>query len=726
MDRRNFFKIISTSSAGLITSACGSHSDQLIPLLVPDKEILPAEEMWHPSVCVECNAGCGVIVRVMRGERIIERNGEKLREPIATIKKVEGNPLDPVSGGHLCARGHGMLQALYNPDRLRGPQKRRGQRGQDQWSAIPWEQAIGEVAEKLGKVKAADPAKIVFLTGAPSGTRALATKRFLEALGAPGAVTCSIVDHPLERKAAELVLGWQGLPVYDLARARFALGVGADFLGGWASPVYYSRQFGEFRQGRPGLRGKLVQAESRFSITASTADQWLPVRPGAEPHLLIAVMRLLLDDKLARNEAGVPKQVLDKVRSADLRALLQATGLDEKKVRNAVRELGESEAPLVIVGASVVQSNSLDALVAGLYLNQLLGTIGRPGGVLTPAADPLAQPAHRNVVEALAKAQIVLIDGANPVYTLPRSTGVSEALSKVDTVISFSSFVDDTATYADLILPDHHSLESAAAVVAPVAVNAAVAVATPFVRPLYETRAFEQTLGDVVAKMGLAWEAPSAKTIFESQLAADQTWDDVARQGGLWADPPPASKPGQRLATPAKRDVAPLEWNDAVLSGAADQFPFPFQPYLTVQYLDGRGANLPWMQEMPDPVSSSMWGLPVEVDPKTAAKLQLTTGDLVRVESPHGRIEAPVYVHPAALPGVVSMGIGEGHTHYGRYASGRGANPLAILAPAWEKSTGALVLGSTRVRLVALGKSNQLIQFSHTDRDHRPFKHEYR
>jgi anaerobic selenocysteine-containing dehydrogenase len=369
----------------------------------------------------------------------------------------------------------------------------------------------------------------------------------------------------------------------------------------------------------------------------------------------------------------------------------------------------------------VVQSNSLDALVAGLYLNQLLGTIGRPGGVLPPAPDPLAQAGQRNVPEALSKAQIVLVDGANPVYTLPASSGVAQALSKVETVISFSSFVDDTAAYADLILPDHHSLESSAAVVPAVSVNPAATVATPFVRPLYETRAFEQTLGDVVAKMGLSWEAPTAKGVFESKLAADQTWDDVVRQGGLWADAPAVEK-----KQPPKRDVAPLEWNDAVLSGAPEQFPFQFQPYLTVQFQDGRGANLPWMQELPDPVSSSMWGLPVEVDPKTAARLQLTTGDLVRVESPHGRIEAPVYVHPAALPGVVSMGIGEGHVHYGRYASGRGANPLSILAAAWEKSTGALVLGSTRVRLVALGKSNQLIQFSHTDRDHRPFQHEHR
>jgi molybdopterin-containing oxidoreductase family iron-sulfur binding subunit len=129
------------------------------------------------------------------------------------------------------------------------------------------------------------------------------------------------------------------------------------------------------------------------------------------------------------------------------------------------------------------------------------------------------------------------------------------------------------------------------------------------------------------------------------------------------------------------------------------------------------------MQELPDPASSSIWGLPVEIDPKTAARLQIANGDLVRVESPHGALEAPAYVHPGAVPNLVSMAIGDGHSNYGRYASGRGANPLSILAPVWEKSTGALVLGGTRVRLVRTKGSRAWIQFSAQDRQQRGFGH---
>src|SRR6266567_1170604 len=126
MDRRNFFRILSTTSAGAL-AGCGS-SDKLIPLLVPEHEIVPGEEQWHPAVCSECSAGCATLVRIMEGVRTIERN--------ASIKKIEGNPLDPVSGGRLCARGQASVQSLYHPDRLRGPMKRTGGRGQGQFASV--------------------------------------------------------------------------------------------------------------------------------------------------------------------------------------------------------------------------------------------------------------------------------------------------------------------------------------------------------------------------------------------------------------------------------------------------------------------------------------------------------------------------------------------------------------------------------------------------------------
>lgn len=715
MDRRNFFKIVSAVSAGVATNACGKKSDALIPLLVPNHEIVPGEEQWHPAVCTECGAGCGVIARVMEGERVVERSGEKVRERIACVKKLEGNPLDPVSGGRLCARGHAALQSLYNPDRVAGPLRRTSPRGKAGFTPVPWDEAIAAVADKLGKARSSDPQKILFLTTPQAGSRSLTIQHFLQSLGAPPPLTCSLADFALERKAAASVFGWKGLPRYDLGNARYALGIGADFLGGWTSPVYYARQFGQFRQGRSGIRGKLVHAESRMSLTAASADEWLPVRPGSEPHLVIAIARVLLDEKLARNAEQLPADVRDSLLAANLADLIRASAIEEKRLRRIARELGESEAPLVIAGASIVHTNSLDSLVAAHYLNLLLGNVGHTGGVLPPYPSAAMGPEASNVPDALKRAQILLLDHANPVYTLPSATGIATALAHLDTIVSFGMFIDDSVAYADVILPSHHPLESETAVVSAVPVaSISINIAMPFVQPLHNTRPLEQTLDAIAHKMNITFQPVSAMSFVQAVLPPSQTWEDVVHQGGLWSD-------NEVTVSAIKPLAEKLDWSSPVFAGPPEQFPLYFQPYLSLQYHDGGGANLPWMQELPDPASSSMWDLPVEIDPHTAAGLKIATGDWVRVESPHGSLQATAYVHPAALPGVVSMAIGEGHTHYGRYASNRGANPISIVSPIWDDSTGTLAFAATRVRIARLERPRGLIQFSPNDREQGPW-----
>ena len=276
------------------------------------------------------------------------------------------------------------------------------------------------------------------------------------------------------------------------------------------------------------------------------------------------------------------------------------------------RELAESEAPLVIDGASIMQSNSLQALIAGLYLNALLGNVGQPGGLFPPFAADVAAPQNGNIEEALKHARVLLLDGDNPIYTLPAASGVAATLAGLDTIVSFGAFIDDSAAYADLILPDHHMLESELAVEPVVAISPLdISVSKPFIRPLYNTRQLEETLGDLAKKLNLTFEAVSAKSMVEPLLPQGETWDDVTRRGGLWQDKPNAAP---AIAPVGKK----LEWSSAVFDGAAEHFPLQFQPYPSLQYRDGSGANLPWMQELPDPVSSAMWGLPVEVDPQTA------------------------------------------------------------------------------------------------------------
>jgi anaerobic selenocysteine-containing dehydrogenase len=719
MDRRHFFRLVGTASGGVVTGACGKRSREIIPLLVPEREIVPGEEQWRPSVCRECPAGCGVIVRIMEAERIIETESGKARERIAAIKKIEGNPLDPVSGGRLCARGQAAVQSLYHPDRLRQPMKRAGERGQTRFQPLSWEEALAETAALLEQAST-DPSRILWLAQPAAGSRSATIAAFLAALGAPPAATLGVADFTIERRAAELAFGWNGLPVYEIQDADLVLSVGADFLGGWVSPVFYSRRFGHMRQGRPGRRGRLVHAESRFSVTAGAADEWLPVRPGGEHALAIALGHVLVSEKLARDDPATAK-LRESFAAADFTRAAELAGLPPARIRQTARSLAQAESPVVLAGASIVQSNSLDAVVTANLLNWLLASVGRKAGVLPPQlpTDPVfrdSQPRFDNLMARLESAQLVFLDGVNPAYVLPAS---KDLLKKAPAVISFSPFIDDSAACADLILPDHSWLESETVVEPPVVTGPALTGSVAMVRPLHSTRSLEEVLAELASKLGRTIEPDGPGQAFERLFQARKPageWQTAAdfrdycqRQGGWWEEPAGESR--------AKAPASAPTLAAAEFTGDPAQFPLHFLPYPSIQFGDGAGASLPWLQELPDPVSSAMWGLPVEVDPATARALGVGTGEVVRVISLRGQIEAPVYVNPAALPGVVSMAAGQGHEHYTRYASGRGSNPLAIAVPAASKDCGVFAFGATRVRLEKTGRRGGLIQFSTMDRE---------
>jgi predicted molibdopterin-dependent oxidoreductase YjgC len=110
------------------------------------------------------------------------------------------------------------------------------------------------------------------------------------------------------------------------------------------------------------------------------------------------------------------------------------------------------------------------------------------------------------------------------------------------------------------------------------------------------------------------------------------------------------------------------------------------------------------MQELPDPMTSIVYGTWVEMNPATAKEMGFADGDLVRVTSEKGSIEAPVVLFPAIMPDVVAMPIGQGHHALGRYARNRGANPIEILAPEMESASGNLATSATRVALATTGR----------------------
>jgi anaerobic selenocysteine-containing dehydrogenase len=309
---------------------------------------------------------------------------------------------------------------------------------------------------------------------------------------------------------------------------------------------------------------------------------------------------------------------------------------------------------------------------------------------------------------------------------------VREALGAIPYIVSFGSFLDETSILADLILPDHSFLESwTEAVPESGSMTAVVSAAPPAMPPLHQTRSMPDVLLDVGRQLATPVELPWQT--FDEMLAATfaplpsmteglDAWSDAQEKGGWWGTLPAGIVRRQGPPDPSARNAAGLftrEQAEPQFDGDAAEYSFHFLPYPSNQFLDGSVAHLPWLQEMPDPLTSAMWSSWVEINPATAARLGIATGDVVDVASAHGTVRTSAYISPGIAPDILAMPAGQGHTAFTRYASGRGENPVALLAPMTEERTGALAWAATRVKLTRVGgPDGRLVLFAGGLREH--------
>ena len=336
------------------------------------------------------------------------------------------------------------------------------------------------------------------------------------------------------------------------------------------------------------------------------------------------------------------------------------------------------------------------------------------------------------------RVKVLMVRGADPWYGLPDAVGFKDAAFDVPFIFSFSEFMDDTTAMSDLILPEHNYLEGwGTDVPDPGPGYQMIGFQQPAVRPFFEsrgthlgTRGFADVLLTVAQGLGLDLGLPGdtfkdvlqdgAKKLYEmgrgSARAVDvrgypdfQSFWLGALQNGSWRDESATSSG----PTPTAKQLPEAD-EPEFDTQAADSFPLHLIPFVSTSLGDGRGAALPWLQATPDPLTTATWQTWVEINLREAEAAGINEGDVVRVVSPYGSIEALAYPHPGAPPDVVSIPIGQGHTAGGRYAEGRGSNVLSILAPAVDKVTGAWAWAATRVRIEKTGRWVRLPKFENT------------
>jgi anaerobic selenocysteine-containing dehydrogenase len=749
MKRRDFLRLGAMGGAAVTVGGCSKVGTQLIRF-VPEETLVPGVAVWRPSICAQCPAGCGLQVRVIEGDAEVLRNGQFGVIKMGLAKKLEGNPDHPVNRGKLCAWGQAGLQVTYNPDRLKHPLKSVGPRGSGEFVQISWEEAIHELMAHLRPLASQkNSPSLAFVTKPLRGQRRELIGRFLSGFDNAQLAEFELFDDSVLRRANYLSFGYAQLPTFDLARSNYLISFGADFLGTWNSPVAQGFAYGAMRQGRPGARGKFVQVEPRMSQTGANSDEWIPARPGTEGELALGLAHVILNEHLGAAEtAGAAGARIEGWREGlpdySPEAVAWKTGVAPDLITRLAREIAAHPPAVAVVGgAPLAQTNGLFTALAVNALNGLLNNVMKPGGVLFTPEPPLStteSPAKNHTAQQTTSVRklaqqilsrqpspvgVVLLCDTNPVFAAPTEWQVKEGLNAVPFIVSFGAFIDETSSFADLILPDHSPLESwIDHVPESGAAEATVSVAPPSVLPLHDTRAMPDVLLDLAHHLGGRAAAALPWKNYEEMLQATITplrhvsgsvsaasdgefWANVKTQGGWWsADKNIARKP---KAPPSS--FAPVKNEEAQFDGTKAEFPLHFLPFASQQFFDGSLANLPWMQEMPDVLTTDMWGSWVEVNPRTAARLGIEQGDLLEIASQHGKVRAPALLFPGISPDVIAMPVGQGHAEYGRYASDRGANPLKIIGPQVEPNTSSWAWAGTRVSVTKVGKG-ALILFS--------------
>ena len=705
--RRTFLKVLGSAAPAAAMAACAPVTpEQIIPYVIPPDDVVPGISTWYATVCGECPAGCGMRVKTREGRAV----------------KVEGNPEHPVNRGGLCIRGQASLQGLYNPDRFSGPQRRRvtnAAANQSVLEPVDWLTAEALFVDRVRASRdSGQTGRIAIVTPLLTGTLDHLVDQWTDTLGARR-LRYEPFAYEAMREANERAFGIPTMARYDLVAPTLVVSFGADFLETWLSTVQYSHDFASARRGEGGVRTQLIQVEPRLSLTGTNADEHVGIAPGTEGLVAAAMVHTIISEgrTLASDlTAEVSDRILGLVEPYTPAQVADRSGLSAESIAALARrfaDLTRGPGSSLALGGGVATSGATGTatMVAVNLLNYVAGNIGAT--VIFDEPDPrdtrpvgwTGADTHRDMRE-LAEAMrsgeidILILHDVNPVYAMPGGADFAEALAAVPTVVSTTSCPDESSQYADLILPTHTPLESWGDVVPRRGVRGLM---QPAMQPVFDTKHLGDLLldtaravepdgagsvpadGDFHALLQAEWRLIHARSSQAPESATDPSdadfetfWADTRQRGGVW-------EPAPQLVV--SLDPAVSE-RPLILASSTSQRSLALIVYPSLHLYDGRGANRSWLQEVPDPMTKVTWSNWAELSPETCGAIGAEDGQLITLESDHGTLDTTVVVNPHLRTGVVAIPLGQGHTHYGRYATDRGVNPTTLLDPAPDADAG--------------------------------------
>ncbi len=783
--RRQFLQLGAAALSSLALIKLSTLVDMSAVQATSDTLTTSSQEVVVPGVCLLCSSGCGVLSRVANGR----------------VVKLEGNPMHPINLGALCPKGQATPELLYNPDRIAGPLKRKGERGAGQWQQITWDDAVQQVATKLNDLRAANhPEQTAMMVGETRGQQRSFFERFMQAIGSPNIISHDSLNVAAAKLGMYLTQGIYDLPAYDLENSKYVLSFGANLLEAGRVPQRTIAGYSYMRRGRAD-RGKIVVIDPRQGITGAKADEWIPIIPGTDSALALGIANVIISSGLIDSvavfnygfgfedfpdENGVVQHGFKSFVLANYspQQVEKITGVPATTISRLAGEFATFKPAVAILpGKGGLLNGSFGGVYAAMavhILNALVGSIDRPGGVMTQryiptpawpdlpvdsvaergrAAErvdgagskfPLARHSYQSVADRVIAGQALealFLYDANPVFEAPGGNRFVDAFQKIPFVVSFSSFMDESAQYADLVLPESTFLERYGDDYIEGLGYPGIGLRQPAIEPRLNTLNTGDFLLRVAAAMGgpvasaFPWRTYEEVLQFRLQNAGTD-WATL-KELGVWITPGyrfairgsdkwinevvgsdrrnaprdgrfdffsrelyAALKQGgdSQLADldlkPGDNSFALPHYIATPFSGDAAQFPLILN-VITLMSLGpmSAAANMPTLQEISGMTVGETWDSWLEMNPETAAANGLNDKDEVWIESPFGRVKTRMRFVKALRPDVVNLPYNQGHTAVGRWAKGRGVNGLDLLDPASEPLSGLASFTNTRVKV---------------------------
>ncbi|MFT5126498.1 MAG: Fe-S-cluster-containing dehydrogenase component [Rhodothermales bacterium] len=641
LDRRGFMKLMGASIGLATATGCRRPVEHIVPYVNQPEEFIPGRPVYFASTISRGEDAIGVLVESHEGRPT----------------KIEPNPEHPGSQGGVSAIDLAEILGLYDPDR-----SKHFMQGE---KTLAWADVVAEFAKITAAHKGAGAGLAVLCEERNSPAMAALAEKFAEGFPSSTWVNWSPVNNENAYAGIAAATGSALRAVPDFAAAKVVLALDCDFLMGETSSVSNTRGFCDARRvEKPGDQmNRLYSLEGNFSVTGGMADHRLRVRPSEVGAISASIAAAAGVAGVKSMHAGDPAWISAAV------ADLKAAGKDA----------------LVVAGRK--QPPAVHAIAAAM--NAALGSVGTTVSYIDPTDAGLSStPALATLCETLLGGSIdtLIVLGGNPVYDAPADLLFPKAMLKAATRVFVGSNESETGVLANLRIPQSSFLESWDAARA---VDGTISIVQPLIAPLYDSKSSLE----IVHLLLNGEKTVSVKEIVNNRPTGAKlkkpvggheivraALSSVITNDGAWRKALHDGVVANTALAPATATVDSAKLGNFVSSHALKPttgMEIAFEPCPKVY--DGRYANNGWLQELPDPVTKSVWGNSAMISPATAKENHVNRDDLVSLTVDGRELKLPVFILPGHADGLVTVYLGYGRRD-GAIAKLSGSNAFQVRA----------------------------------------------